>query len=146
MRCGSINFPAEIIKALKNNKLVIFAGAGVSMGSPSLLPNFEELVNYLASGTSLVRNENESLDRFLGRLDHQGTELYKRTAQLLSRDGIEPTLLHKDLLRLFNGPDTVRLVTTNFDPLFEQAAEQLWGALPEVYRAPALPRGNNYFL
>ena len=34
--------------------------------------------------------------------------------------------------------------TTNFDLLFEQAAEDVFGVVPEVFRAPALPQGRSF--
>ncbi len=43
MRIAKINFPAPLLNALRNGKLVVFAGAGVSMGEPACLPNFEHL-------------------------------------------------------------------------------------------------------
>lgn len=144
MRCGLIDIPENLLDAIKNDRLVVFVGAGVSMGAPSLLPSFKKLTEDLASGTGHTPAENEPFDRFLGKLDHQGTALHERAAGLLTREDIQPTLLHRDILRLFSGPGTVRLVTTNFDLLFEQAAEQLWGTIPEVYRGPALPRGNGF--
>ena len=38
----------------------------------------------------------------------------------------------------------VRLVTTNFDLHFETAANALFGTVPDVYRAPALPLGYDF--
>ena len=41
MTIGSTKIPKKLIKALKSGELVIFAGAGVSMGAPASLPNFD---------------------------------------------------------------------------------------------------------
>lgn len=39
-RLGSLEFDDRILDALKDGKLVVFAGAGVSMGPPSSLDGF----------------------------------------------------------------------------------------------------------
>ena len=44
MLLNGINYPNKIIDDLNNNKLVIFAGAGVSMGAPTNLPDFKKLI------------------------------------------------------------------------------------------------------
>jgi hypothetical protein len=36
--------PKELIQAVDNDSLVIFVGAGASMGSPTNLPSFNSLV------------------------------------------------------------------------------------------------------
>ena len=41
MKLGAIDFDDRILDALRDDKLVVFAGAGVSMGPPSNLPNFK---------------------------------------------------------------------------------------------------------
>ena len=56
----------------------------------------------------------------------------------------QATALHQDLLRLYPKTAPVRLVTTNFDPLFEQEAEAIFDSSPEVFRAPALPLGREF--
>ena len=91
--------------------------------------------------------ENETLDKFLGRLQQRDKkDVHARAAALLSREGLEFNKLHLDILRIFAKDQKVRLVTTNFDELFEQAAvtEGLFDLGPEVYRAPALPLGHDF--
>ncbi len=61
-KLGPIDFDDSILDALRDNKLVIFAGAGVSMGPPSSLASFKELVNSIARGTG--QEVFEPLDRF----------------------------------------------------------------------------------
>ena len=51
MYLNGIDFPNKIIDAIKEDQLVIFAGAGVSMGPPTSLPNFEKLVEMIAEDT-----------------------------------------------------------------------------------------------
>ena len=64
--------------------------------------------------------------------------------KVLSPEGLKPTPLHGNLLRLYRKEEPVRLVTTNFDRLFEQAAEKLFVNAPEVFHAPALPLGRKF--
>ena len=71
MKIADIDFPKPILDALRDDKLVVFAGAGVSMGEPADLPSFSELVRAIARGTGAVLDEGESEDQFLGRLRHR---------------------------------------------------------------------------
>lgn len=141
-KLGAIEFDDRIFDALRDDRLVVFAGAGVSMGQPSNLPSFWKLACDIAEGTGLT--PSGQLDRFLGRLHHQNVAIHERAAQILSISESTPNALHTDLLRLFRTADQVRLVTTNFDLLFETAASALFGAVPDVYRAPALPLGYDF--
>lgn len=141
-KLGTIVFPDCILDALRDGELVVFAGAGVSMGPPSNLASFEKLANDIAFGTGQVASD--PLDRFLGQLQHRKVSVHERAAQLLSRVGSAPNALHHDLLRLFRVAERVRLVTTNFDQHFQTAAQALFGELPDIHRAPALPLGNRF--
>lgn len=141
-KLGSIAFDDRILDALRDDRLVVFAGAGVSIGPPSNLASFWKLTCDIAQGTGLT--PSEPLDRFLGQLHHNGVAVHERAAQLLSPTASAPNALHYDLLRLFQTTDRIRLVTTNFDLHFETAANALFGAVPDVYRAPALPRGYDF--
>ena len=40
MRIGGVDFPEPLLNALRDGRLVVFAGAGVSMGPPACLPGF----------------------------------------------------------------------------------------------------------
>ncbi len=139
---GTIEFDDCILDALRDDRLVVFAGAGVSMGPPSNLASFWELTYNIARGTGLT--PSEPLDRFLGQLHHCNVAVHQRAAQLLSPAESAPNALHFDLLRLFRTVDRIRLITTNFDLHFETAANALFEAAPDVYRAPALPVGYDF--
>jgi len=141
-KLGPIDFDECILDALRNEALVVFAGAGVSMGAPSNLASFEKLAIDIAMGTGEVAVA--PLDRFLGQLDHKKVAVHERAAQFLSPVGSAPNTLHQDLLRLFRSSERVRLVTTNFDHHFETASKTVFGSLPELYRAPALPLGREF--
>ena len=144
MKIAEIDFPDPLLDALRDGKLVVFAGAGVSMGKPACLPDFEGLADRVAASTGQTRQDSEPVDRFLGRLQHAGVDVHARASQALSRGDLEPTELHRDLLRLYSGAGVIRIVTTNFDRLFEQVSKNVLESGPEVFRAPALPLGNDF--
>lgn len=139
---GLIDFDDRILEALRNDKLVIFAGAGVSMGSPSLLPSFEKLAEGIALGSGL--KVDPQIDKFLGQLSHSGINIYERANKILSKPGSSPTSLHHDLIKIFRTVEQIRLVTTNFDLHFESASKDLFGSVPDVYIGPALPLGKKF--
>lgn len=141
-RLGSLDFDDWILGTLKDGKLVVFAGAGVSMGPPSSLDSFWKLAEKIARGTGLT--PKAPLDRFLGVLQHRGVAVHDRAVELLSPEHSAPTDLHRGLIRLFGAADRVKLVTTNFDLHFETAAREAFGTCPDVYRAPALPLGYDF--
>ena len=145
MKIAGIDFPSPLLSALRDGELVVFAGAGVSMGEPACLPSFKELAEKIAQGTGEVLQDGESEDHFLGRLHQKGVKVHKLAVRVLSRNNPKPTDLHRDLLRLYqkNG-EQIRVVTTNFDLLFEEAAQDVVGTVPEVFRAPALPLGQDF--
>ena len=86
MRCGQIDFPDELLYAIRDGRFVVFAGAGVSMGDPANLPSFWSLAEQIAVGSGLA--PREPLDHFLGQLHHQGMAVHQRAADLLSRPGL----------------------------------------------------------
>lgn len=141
-RLGNLDFDDRILDAIKDSTLVVFAGAGVSMGPPSNLDNFWNLAEKIARNTGLT--PDLPLDRFLGVLQHRGIAVHQRAVELLSPEGSAPNDLHRDLIRLFGAADRIKLVTTNFDLHFETAAQEVYGGSPVVYRAPALPLGYSF--
>ena len=89
----------------------------------------------------LVKGESE--DGFLGRLQDKDVDVHNRAAERLTRNDSKPNSLHSDLLRLYSTEQSVRLVTTNFDLLFERAADTIFDTAPTISRAPALPLGTD---
>ena len=142
MKIADIEFPSPLLNALRDGKLVIFAGAGVSRGEPACLPDFKSLANTIAKGTGKSLEDAEP-DDFLGKLQDDEVKVHARAAEELSGEYLKATELHWNLLRLYPDVGTVRVVTTNFDLLFEQAAGIL-KVKPEVFRAPALPLGDQF--
>lgn len=147
MKISGVDFPLELLKFLGDRELVVFAGAGVSMGPPACFPDFNALAEEVAEGTGEARGEDEPEDQFLGRLKDKGVLVQKRTAQVLSGNAVEsptPTRLHFAILRLFTKPGTLRVVTTNFDLLFERAARGVLETCPPSFSAPAIPLGTQF--
>ncbi len=144
MKIKNVDFPKDLLNALRDGELVVFAGAGVSMGTPACLPSFEGLARMIAQGTGKDLPDGELIDRFLGSLNHAGVNVHVRAAEILSCEDREATELHQNLLRIYSDAAQVRIVTTNFDPLFEKVAESVFGDKPEVFRAPALPLGHQF--
>jgi hypothetical protein len=142
MLFNEIELPDEIPLARDEGNLVIFAGAGVSCGSPSSLPLFEGLVEKIAVNSAATRGENETLDGFLGRLGRGGTKVHHLAASILLNPESHPNVLHGLLLRLFGKPESIKLVTTNFDRHFTTEGKTRWSDSVREYYAPALPRGD----
>jgi len=144
-RFGDVDFPELLIQSLEEDELVVFAGAGVSRGYPSNLPSFRGLVEEIERITETEKRSHESDDQFLGRVNQQrGTDVHSRTIQFLKEDDPEPNQLHHDLVSLFEKPESVRIVTTNYDTLLEQAAGDAFSEAPSVFQAPALPLGHDF--
>ena len=144
MIIAGVDFPEPLLNALRDGRLVVFAGAGVSMGPPAGLPDFRRLAELVAEGTGQSIGNAETEDQFLARLKDRGTDVHQRAADILQRDNPEPTKLHLNLLRLFGEPKDVRAVTTNFDDLFERVALDQFDREPNIFQSPNLPLGNRF--
>ncbi|MEA5082017.1 hypothetical protein SDC9_59480 [bioreactor metagenome] len=138
-----VNIPDDILNALQENKLVIFAGAGVSIPEPSLYPDFKELADKIGRG-SLPRKANDPIDIYLGNLKRLGVDVHRRAKRMLSNSKSKPTTLHEDLVNLFTDPYNLRIVTTNFDKHFSTVITERFAGQVETYYAPALPLGGNF--
>ena len=66
MNIKGVIFPEPLLNALRDEKLVVFAGAG--------LPSFRKLAERVTEGISESITESEAVDQFLaaGRLQWQG--------------------------------------------------------------------------
>jgi len=144
MIINGVDFPEQLIEAQKSGRLVVFAGAGVSVDPPSSLPDFNELAKQIASGTNEERASDEPIDRFLGRLKARGVDVHRRTYEILNKKESKPNLIHSTLLSLFPSKDVAKLVTTNFDTHFTAAAEALFKSSIQASYAPALPLGYRF--
>lgn len=144
MRIQGIEIPDELTEAVEEDRLVVFAGAGVSMQPPDPLPDFTQLVEGITQSVrpgqpAIERIGNERYETYLGRVGEVG-QLKEACAQIMSPGA--PSDLHANILRLFEG-GVLRLVTTNYDLRFERAAESL-GMDTRSFSSPALPLGNDF--
>jgi hypothetical protein len=80
MQIGPLEFPDEVLTALEENRLVIFAGAGVSIPPPASLPSFRSLVESIV-GWALLPDEVVQMDRVLGRAKEQGVQVHRLPAE-----------------------------------------------------------------
>lgn len=144
------DIPDALLQAHEEGRVVFFCGAGISY--PAGLPNFQGLVDkvYQYLGATLNEIEREAYDRHqfdatLDLLERRipGKRIAVRTALIeslqpdLHRQGATDT--HAALLKLARDRQgALRLLTTNFDRIFEHVAEQSeqsWNP----YSAPMLP-------
>ena len=144
MKISGIDFPKSLLNAQRNNQLVVFCGAGVSMPQPAGLSTFRQLAKAVALGSGETLGKDEPEDRFLGRLAHKGQQVHLQAAEVIRKNVPKPSCLHHDLTALYRNPDSLRIVTTNFDTLFEEAAKERFGTEQKVFRAPALPLGRDF--
>ncbi|QQS03374.1 MAG: SIR2 family protein [Fibrobacterota bacterium] len=148
------DIPDALLQAHEEGRVVFFCGSGIS--SPADLPSFEGLVKkiYGLIGTERSPIEQSALD--LGRCDATldllerrlpGQRLAVRRALV---NALKPNLRRKGatdtqaaLLHLARSRDgALRLVTTNFDRLFQVAAKRI-GQKFQEYAAPMLPIPKN---
>ena len=134
-----------------SGKVVFFCGAGVSY--PAGLPTFKNLVDEIYNELSETKTEQECqsyrekrYDQVLSALEARivnGRAVVRRALfNILQPDLSKPnsTLTHESILTLAtsNKDESTRLVTTNFDRIFELSADNLALKL-ESNQAPFLP-------
>ena len=148
------DIPDSLLEAHEEGRVVFFCGAGISY--PAGLPGFQGLVDkiYRQVGTALSAIEQEAydncqydatLDLLERRLPGQRLTVRRALAQVLKpklrRKGAKET--HQALLQLATTREgETRLVTTNFDRIFENLVAR---RKPNVsnYIAPFLPIPKN---
>lgn len=139
---GGPEIPDNLISAHEEGRVVFFCGAGISV--PARLPDFEKLAKNIIRNNkiSLKPNYKNSIDRAFqsleillpnGRknlLENLWSEL-----QINSHDKPQKHY-HDSLLTLSRSKSdgAIRLVTTNFDRIFEECLQK-----PEALVAPRLP-------
>ncbi|MGY3582611.1 hypothetical protein ACVIGB_008322 [Bradyrhizobium sp. USDA 4341] len=135
---NSADIPHDLIRSVSDGDVIFLCGAGVSFGVG--LPTFKKLTDdvYATIGESrnhepaeVIAYDKEEYDRVLRSLEKRtllhGTESRVRVAvaQILRPPGSANLAHHKSLLQLSRDrTGQVRLITTNFDTLFERAAAE----------------------
>lgn len=139
---GGPEIPLEILEAQEDGTLVLFCGAGISM--PAGLPSFKGLVDLVYQALTTKRNPDEqaewnaeNFDRVLGLLERRfGPAQVRAEVRKILATPASPQLdTHHAVLDLArDGHGQLRLVTTNFDLLFEVASPTV-----RATAAPLLP-------
>ena len=140
--------PERLLQAHEDRQVVFFCGAGISV--PAGLPKFDGLVAQLYARIGIEPNRVQAraikagqFDTAVGLLEAEAAGGRQRVRQVLA-NVLEPNLAapdalatHRALLALSRTRDNqTRLITTNFDRLFEEA---IGSAKVERFFAPLLP-------
>lgn len=141
------DIPERLLQAHEDGRVVFFCGAGISY--PAGLPGFRGLVDNLhalvGEPPDIVEEDlisKNQFDRAIGRYEHriQGgrTSVRQRLPEALKPNlGRRRALTtHFSLLELGRSRNGLRLVTTNFDTLFEDAARNFGVTNFTVYPDP----------
>ena len=140
--------PDELVQDLEDDRVVMFCGAGISMGAG--LPSFAGLVEHCFRELSHPLPENGHgdwnwPDRMLSALESRYSAVQVRSivSDRLSKRPRD-LALHRAILRLarLRRYDGLRLVTTNFDTYFEKASRGL-GLRYKSHAGPVLPIPRN---
>ena len=119
MYLNTIDFPNSILDSVRDNKLVVFAGAGASVDNPTSLPNFADLAKKIAEDTGKNLKKQDPCEVFLGVLKASGVDVNNIAASILSDTCLKHNALHEAIVDLFTSPENVRIVTTNYDRMFD---------------------------
>ena len=140
MRTGP-HIPNSLIAVRELGEVVFFCGAGVS--APAGLPDFNRLADNLlemltAQESRLTRDANESLDRVFSAMVKEfgrAADVDREITQALRTPRKANLRHHEAIIALSRGTDgAAKIVTTNFDLLFERADRTLGHYVP-----PTLP-------
>lgn len=144
------DIPERLLQAHEDGRVVFFCGAGISY--PARLPSFSGLVDSLYKALSITPSPVQlsaikagQLDTAVGLLEADvvgGREKVRRSlASILIPDLTtrNATATHEALLTLSrNREGRTRLITTNFDRVFEEVKLAKSLSLPD-FKAPLLP-------
>ena len=151
---GGPDIPERLLQAHEDGRVVFFCGAGISR--PAGLPEFVDLVKRLYSGLAIDPSPVQKaaikagqFDTAVGLLEAEivgGRQIVRnKLARILTPDltASNATATHEALLTLGKCREgRTRLITTNFDRLFEGVIETK--LLPvKCFKAPLLPVPKN---
>ena len=147
---GGPDIPEQLLQAHEDGQVVFFCGAGISY--PAGLPTFSGLVKQLYAAIGIDPDPVEAAaikagqyDTAVGLLEARVRDGRQTVREALARiltpnlDARNATATHEALLTL--GKDRkgrTRLITTNFDRLFEEVIAKPPSQM-ERFRAPLLP-------
>ncbi len=140
--------PDRLVQQLEDDRVVIFCGAGISMGAG--LPSYAGLVKYCYDelGEPLPADKSTEWlwpDRLMGAVENRYTpeNLRRKVAERLDQPPTDLEM-HRAILKLatIRQGNGLRLVTTNFDTFFERAqAGMVLGR--DFHSGPVLPIPRN---
>ena len=112
-----------IRKAMQERQLVLFVGAGASASVDSGMPLWKTAINQIAEKLNLDKDRN--LDSLIIPQYYYNARGRKEYTQLMREifhydDKLYPGVIHKAIMRF----DAETIITTNYDHLIEQAAEE----------------------
>ncbi len=140
-----VEVPDELVEAATEGKLVLFIGAGASRDKPSCLPDFAHLVRDVGAlaNSAPTDRDLERPDVFLGDLADLEIDVHTLVARAINKPDSQPNRLHEAIIDLARAHPNPRVVTTNYDLHLERASRSK-GLDFDVYRAPALPVGDDF--
>ncbi len=146
--------PDELIEEQKNGKLLFFCGAGISVKAG--LPLFPSLVKEICKELSIHLEQHSNLKELIDSEEYDKAISYLENYRPYYRNKINYYLKnrllksyddnlflerHSTILELATSINGVRLVTTNFDNLFELAKNNLTIDQDiEIFHAPLIPQ------
>ena len=136
-----IEYPELLVDAIKNDKLVIFREAGISMSEPTKLPSLHELSEKIAELTNKEKRNDESDEQYLGRVENLDHDVHSKVCDILSTTQTQPNKNHESLIDFFK--KDIRIVTTNYDIMLESALEKK-DRKARIYSYPELPYGDKF--
>ena len=116
-----IDIPQQVLDALAEGKLALFAGSGVSRDAPSSYPDFAGLAEEAKEAFQFKAKGDMPIDQYFGQLDRAYPKCLHEWIRHDFKARFSPNSNHMTLLRLFHQPEQVRIVTTNF-----AAISRLW--------------------
>lgn len=144
---GKILIDGQLIEAQKKNELVIFAGAGVSYGPPANVPSLDKvaqdfLETHVSKWMPVLDKQGKLIDLIdrLNEIDRLKPKLFRPFIKSAYSSHVKPCKLHNYLVRLFKVNQHLRIITTNYDTLFEKAATDLRGFEPLIFNYPDLAK------
>jgi hypothetical protein len=142
---GGVDIPPELVATARSGRLVVFVGAGASIDPPSSLTSFIDLVEDIGrrAGRPPKAHDRHQPDVFLGELDDAGIDVHGLVAKAIDIEGSVPNALHRAVIAVAQAHPPIRIVTTNYDRHLATAAHEA-GLKPEIFRAPALPAGDDF--
>ena len=140
---SDVELPQAVIDAHREDRLVLFVGAGASVDAPSGLPLFDKLARQLADLARVPFKDKVALDFFLGSMP-ENFDTYRHTRDIIARKDSAPNTTHAALVRVASSIGQLRVVTTNFDNHISSAATAEGIEVSDTWIGPALPLGEDF--